>query len=389
MSTNTNSPDIRVGLAGTGFIGPAHLEALRRNNIRVVGLAEATAEMAQKKAQELGLERAYASYEAMLADPEIGAVHLATPNYLHFSQAKAALLAGKHVVCEKPLAMTSQESAELVRLAAEKKRVNAVNFNLRFYPVVQQARAMVQSGELGNLYILQGSYLQDWLLLPTDWNWRLEPGLGGTLRAVADIGSHWLDLLTFVTGLRIESVFADFKTFLPVRKRPAKPVETYSGKLLQASDYIDQPITTEDYATILLHYENGVRGVLTVAQVCAGRKNRLFFEINGAKQSVTWDSEHPNDLWIGRRDAPNGLLMKDPSLVAPEVRRIISYPGGHQEGFPDTFKQMAARVYRYIRAGDYEAKTDFPTFADGHYEMLLCEAIEHSAKEGSWAAVGH
>ena len=168
----------------------------------------------------------------MLADPAITSVHLATPNYLHFTQAKAALLAGKHVVCEKPLAMNSQESAELVRLAAETKRVNAINFNLRFYPLVQQARAMVQSGELGNLYILQGSYLQDWLLLPTDWNWRLEPQVGGTLRAVADIGSHWLDLLTFITGLRIEEVFADFKTFLPVRKSPAKPVETYSGKLL-------------------------------------------------------------------------------------------------------------------------------------------------------------
>lgn len=323
-----------------------------------------------------------------LIDPEIKVVHLATPNHLHYAQAKAALLAGKHVVCEKPLAMNSVESAELVKLAAEKKRVNAINFNLRFYPLVQQARAMLQSGEIGTPYIIQGSYLQDWLLYETDWNWRLEPGLGGTLRAVADIGSHWLDLMTFISGLRIEEVYADFKTFLPTRKKPAKPVETYSGKILKPEDYIDQPIHTEDYASILLHYENGVHGVVTVAQVCAGRKNRLFFELSASKKSLAWDSEHPNDMWIGNRDSYNGILMKDPSLLTPEVRQITSYPGGHQEGFPDTFKQLSSKVYQYIRTGNFEAKPDFPTFADGHYEMQLCEAIEKSAKEGRWVKPG-
>jgi len=379
---------IKVGIAGTGFIGPAHVEALRRNNIPVVGLSEATAELAQKKAAEMGIEKAYPSYEAMIANPEITVVHLATPNYLHHAEAKAALLAGKHVVCEKPLAMSSKESAELVKLAAEKKLVNAINFNLRFYPLMHQARDMIQSGELGQLYIMQGSYLQDWLLYATDWNWRLQPELGGTLRAVADIGSHWFDLLTFISGLKVEEVYADFKTFLPVRKKPAKPVETFTGKVLQPSDYIDQPIHTEDYASILLHYENGARGVLTVAQVCAGRKNRLYFEIDGAKQSLAWDSEHPNDMWIGRRDGPNGLLMKDPSLLTAETRQIVSYPGGHQEGFPDTFKQLQSKVYRYLQAGNMDAKPDFPTFADGHYEMLLCEAVERSAKEGCWMKVG-
>jgi predicted dehydrogenase len=376
-----------VGIAGTGFIGPAHVEALRRNGIQVLGLAEDTPENARLKASELGIPRAYDTFEAMLKDPDIDVVHLATPNLLHYPYAKAALLAGKHVVCEKPLAMSAIESSELVKLAQELKRVNVINFNIRMYPMVQQARSLVQAGELGKLFILQGSYLQDWLLFDTDWNWRLEPGLGGTLRAVGDIGSHWLDLMTFVTGLRVEEVYADFKTFHTTRKKPSKPLETFTGKLLQPSDYIDQPIFTEDYATILLHYEQGVHGVVTVAQICSGRKNRLFFEINGAKSSLAWDGERPNELWIGNRTAPNQVVMKDPSLLTPEARQTASYPGGHAEGFPDTFKQLYKKVYSYIFTGDFSQKPDFPTFADGHYEMVLCDAIAQSAKEKAWVKI--
>ena len=388
MSKQLNKQTVGVGIAGTGFIGPAHVEGLRRNGIQVLGLAENTHENAVIKAAELGIPQAYASFEAMLADPQIDVVHLATPNVLHHPYAKAALLAGKHVVCEKPLAMNSTESAELVKLAAEKQLVNVINFNIRMYPMVQQARSLVQSGEIGDLFILQGSYLQDWLLFETDWNWRLEPGQGGSLRAVGDIGSHWLDLMTFVTGLRVEEVYADFATFHKTRKKPARPVETFTGKLLQPSDYIDTPISTEDYATIMLHYENGVRGVVTVAQICSGRKNRLFFEINGSKSSLAWDGERPNELWTGHRSAPNQVLIKDPSLLSAEARDTASYPGGHAEGFPDTFKQLYKKVYRYIFAGDYSQKPDFPTFADGHYEMVLCDAIEQSARSGQWAKVG-
>jgi predicted dehydrogenase len=204
MTKQLTKQTIGVGVAGTGFIGPAHIEGLRRNGISVLGLAENTREKAEQKAAELGIPRIYGSLDEMLADPDIDVVHLATPNHLHLPHAKAALLAGKHVVCEKPLSMTSEQSGDLVRLAAEMKLVNAINFNIRMYPLAQQARSMVQSGELGDLFILQGSYLQDWLLLPTDWNWRLEPQFGGTLRAVGDIGSHWLDLLTFITGLHVE-----------------------------------------------------------------------------------------------------------------------------------------------------------------------------------------
>jgi predicted dehydrogenase len=378
---------ISVGMAGTGFIGPTHVEGLRRNGIQVMGLAEDTPEKAKQKATELGIPRAYNSFDDMLADPNIDVVHLATPNYLHHPQAKATLLAGKHVVCEKPLAMNTRQSGELVQLAAERKLVNVINFNLRMYPLVQQARSIVQSGQLGDLFILQGSYLQDWLLFPTDWNWRLEPELGGTLRAVGDIGSHWLDMLTFITGLRVEEVYADFKTFHPIRKKPAKPLETFTGKLPAQAATVDQPIHTEDYATIILHYENGVHGVLTVSQVSSGRKNRLFFEVNGSQSSLVWDSENPNVLWIGHRTEPNQSLMKDPSLLSPEARAVASYPGGHTEGFPDTFKQLYAKVYAYILAGDYDKNPDFPTFADGHYEMQVCEAIERSAREKAWIKI--
>lgn len=387
MKKSLSKETIGIGVAGTGFIGPAHIEGLRRNGYTVLGLAENGDAQAQEKAAQLGIPRAYGAFEDMLADEDIDIIHLATPNVLHYPYAKAALLAGKHVVCEKPLAMNAAESGELVRLAAEKGLVNAVNFNIRMYPMVQHARSLVQSGELGKLFILQGSYLQDWLLLETDWNWRLEPDQGGSLRAVGDIGSHWLDLMTFITGLRVKEVYADFEIFHKTRKKPLKALETFTGKLLQASDYEDAPITTEDYATILLHYENGVRGVVTVAQVCSGRKNRLFFEISGSKSSVAWDGERPNELWVGHRAGPNQVVMKDPSLLSEEARAVAGYPGGHAEGFPDTFKQFSKKVYDYLLAGDFSKQPDFPTFADGHYEMQLCEAIERSAREQVWVSV--
>ena len=196
-----------------------------------------------------------------------------------------------------------------------------------------------------------------------------------------------MDLITFITGLKIKEVYADFKTFHPIRKKPLKPLETFTGKLLPPEDYEDKPIHTEDYASVLLHYENDARGVLTVSQVSSGRKNRIFFEINGSQSSLVWNGERPNELWIGHRSEPNQVLMKDPSLLSPEARTTASYPGGHNEGFPDTFKQLINKVYNYITAGDYSASPDFPTFADGHYEQVLCEAIERSAKEGEWVDV--
>ena len=382
---------LQVGVVGTGFIGPAHIEALRRLGIPVTGIVGSSPERAQPKADALRLDTVYSSYEELLADARVNVVHITSPNHLHYPQAKAALEAGKHVVCEKPLAMDTNESAELVALAQAKELVNAVNFNIRFYPLAHQAKSMVQGGAIGDVYIVQGSYLQDWLLYASDWNWRLEPGLGGALRAVADIGSHWLDLMTFITGKRIEAVFADFQTFLPVRQKPKSAIDTFTGKLHSAAEAVveteAQPIHTEDYATILLRFAGGARGVVTVSQVSAGRKNRLYFEINGAKSSLVWDSERPNELLIGHRERPNELLLKDPSLLSNEARQFASYPGGHNEGFPDTFKQLYSAIYRYIEKGDYRAPADFPTFADGHYELQLGAAILQSARTEQWVHV--
>jgi predicted dehydrogenase len=300
--------------------------------------------------------------------------------------ARQALLAGKHVVCEKPLAMDVKEAAELVELAGKKGLVNAVHFNVRYYPLMRQVKLMGQKGEIGEIFSIHGSYLQDWLFYPTDYNWRLEPQLSGRSRAVADIGSHWMDLVEHVSGLRIAEVFADFATFHRTRKKPLKPVETYAGKILTSEDYAEIPINTEDYASILFHFSSGAHGALTVSQVSAGRKNRITFEIDGSRRAVAWDSESPNSLWIGRRDGCNEVMMKDPSLVHPEARPLIGFPGGHNEGFPDTSKQLFREVYDHI-AGGARGSPTYPTFADGLRELTLCEGILASKDAGAWVRV--
>lgn len=382
------SPRPQALIVGTGFIGPAHLEALRRLGIPVAGLVERDVETARRKAGELGIDHAYASYQEALADPSVSVVHLAVPNVLHAPYAEAALKAGKHVICEKPLAMSSAESARLADMARHAGTVAAVNYNLRFYPLVRETRERVARGDIGSPFLVHGAYLQDWLMLDTDWNWRLEPDAGGILRAVADIGTHWLDMVSYMTGRRIEAVFADFATFHTTRRRPRGPVQTFSGSGSQpASDLVPVPITSEDAATILLRFEGGLRGSLVVSQISAGRKNSLRFEIDGSASSVAWDSEQPNELWLGQRDEPNRLLMKDPNLLSPPARRLVGYPGGHQEGYGDTIKQMFAAVYAYIEAGDLAAPRDFPTFDDGHDEMLLCDALLESSKQGTWVRV--
>jgi predicted dehydrogenase len=378
---------IKVGVVGTGFIGPAHIEALRRlPNVEVVALCEVTAELARQKADGLGIERAY-TFDELLKQDDIQCIHICTPNFLHFSQSKAALLAGKHVVCEKPLAKDLAEAAELVELAQKTGLVNAVHFNLRYYPLARQMKTMREKGELGEVYSIIGSYLQDWLFYETDYNWRLEPDKSGDSRAIADIGSHLMDILEYITGLKTVAVLADFNTVHKTRKKPLKPIETYSGKLLKAEDYADVPITTEDHANVLLRFDNGNKGVITVSQVSAGRKNRMSLEISGSKQTFSWCSESPNEMWIGNRDGYNQQLMRDPSLVHQEAQSVISFPGGHNEGFPDTSKQLFKEVYAAIEAGKQPENPTFPTFADGYRELLICERILESNKKQGWVEV--
>jgi predicted dehydrogenase len=377
--------EIGAVVVGTGFIGVVHVEALRRLGVQVHGVVGSSRARAAERAAALSLPPAYESFEAMLADPRVDVVHITSPNRLHYPQAVAALAAGKHVVCEKPLAMTSAETGELVRLAQASGLVHAVNFNIRFYPICRHLHQLVREGGLGNVRIVSGHYLQDWLLLDTDWNWRLEPELGGSLRAVADIGSHWMDLTSHIAGQRIVSVMADLKTFISVRQQPVGPVETFSAKPSGATTA--RTITTEDCATILLRFENGAIGNLTISQISAGRKNTLEFEIDGSTSAAAWNSEHPDDLWVGHRGRPSELLPRDPALLNAEGRAAASLPAGHNEGFADTFKALYRAVYHAV-AGDGPSEPDYPTFADGHESMLVCEAIARSARQGSWASVG-
>ena len=381
---------IKTGVIGSGFIGPAHVEALRRLGfVDVVAIADVSFEVARTKAKQLGIEKATGDYKDLLEDPEIDVVHVCTPNHLHYPMTKEALLAGKHVVCEKPLAMDSSQAVDLARTAKQNNLVNAIHFNIRFYPLIQQAKALVQNGELGFIFAINGSYQQDWLFYDTDYSWRLEPEYSGESRAVVDIGSHWLDVVEYITGAKVSKVCADFCIFHPVRKKPLKSVETYVGKILQPEDYVDINIRTEDYATVLLHFDNNAHGSMTVNQVAAGRKNRLYFEIYGSKKAIAWDSENPNEMWIGRRESNNEILIKDPSLMYAQAREYATLPGGHTEGFPDTSKQLFRKVYEYIMDSGYTKAEEptFPTFEDGLRELQLCEKIVESARQEHWVTI--
>ena len=376
---------VKVGVIGLGFIGPVHVEALGRTGLaQVVAVCGTNYEKAKKKADELGVPRAYADYKELLADPEIEAVHICTPNNLHYQIAKEALLAGKHVVCEKPLALEMEQCDELIELGRKLGKVCAVNFNMRAYPLVQQVRDMVANGDLGEIFSVNGSYTQDWMALDTDYSWRVEPQYTGSTRTVADIGSHWFDMMEYVLGQKVKAVCADFATFYDVRKRPLKPVETYSGKLLQPGDYEEIPIETEDYSTVLFRMGDKIHGSCTTCQTMAGRKNRLYFEIAGSKGMVVWDSEKCNELWIGSREGANRTLIRDASLMYPNAAGYTSYPGGHNEGFADSMKQHMFRIYDDIinHSGASHA-----SFEDGRRELEICNAIYESAVSEKWVTL--
>jgi predicted dehydrogenase len=376
---------IGAAVIGTGFIGTVHVEALRRIGVQLRGVLGSTPERGAARADALGVRHAYPSLEAVLDDDTVDVVHVTSPNHLHVPQATAILAAGKHVVCEKPLAMTAAESQNLVALAEASGLVNAVNFNIRFYPLHQHVREFVAGGGLGDVRFVTGHYFQDWLLLETDWNWRLEPDKGGSLRAVGDIGSHWLDLVQFLTGQPIVSVMADLATFVTLRAEPQGPVETFSTE--RSADTVERKMATEDVATILLRFANGARGSVAVSQISAGRKNSLQWEIDGSTSAAAWDSETPDHLWLGHRDRPNEILLRNPALMGEAGRIASALPGGHVEGFGDTFGALFRAIYADVAAGGPAVRPPYATFADGHDEMLVNDAIAESAGAGRWVEV--
>ena len=374
-----------VGVVGTGFAASSHIEALHRlPQIRVVAVAASSQAKADAAAAEHGAERGYGSFGELIADDDVEVVHNCTPNFLHAEVNAAVMDAGKHILSEKPLAMSSGETASLVRQADESGLVCGVCFNYRHYPMVRQAKAMVGSGEYGAINLVHGSYLQDWLLYEDDWNWRLESAKAGSSRAIADIGSHWLDVVQYITGQRVIELCADLSTVHQHRLRPAEGSQTFSSVASTATERA--AVDTEDFGNVLLRFANGARGAMTISQVSPGRKNRLWFEIDAAKASVVWDQEEPNHLWVGRRNEGNRQLVRDPGLLATEAARLAHYPAGHQEGWPDGLKNMFIDFYEAVDShgnGDGH-DASFASFSDAHQVVLAVEAIVASDRTRSW-----
>ncbi len=377
---------VTTAIIGTGFMGRVHIEGIRRlGHVDVVAVAGSSDASAKKFAAEMGVERSTGDYNTLLADPSIDAVHVLTPNSLHFPMSMAALEAGKAVLCEKPLTVTSAEAKKMVALAAKKNLPNAVCHNLRYYPVVQHVRRIIESGELGEILHVQGTYSQDWLLYETDFNWRIEADRNGELRAMGDIGSHWMDMIQHLTGLPITSVCADLATFHKTRKKPKVAVQTFAGKKLKPSDYEDVAITTDDWGAVMLHLGDRARGAFTVSQVAAGCKNKFAFEIYGTKAGVQWNQEEPDRLWIGHRNTPNQLIVKDGSLLHPKAAAYAELPGGHSEGYDDSHKALYKRFYQKV--ADPSVPVEYPTFEDGLRGMILLEKVAESAKKQKWVKV--
>jgi predicted dehydrogenase len=379
-------PSLKTAIFGTGFMGRVHLEAVRRSeSVEAAAIVGRNVDAARKLGAGFAVPTIITDYREVLRDPAIAAVHICTPNAQHFFMAKDALNAGKHVLCEKPLATSVEEGEELVALAKKQGLRNCVCHNLRYYPMVQQMRAMREAGDLGEILVVQGTYSQDWLLYDTDWNWRVETKAGGPSRCMADIGSHFFDMAEHVTGLRVSSLCADLQTFHPTRKQPKHSVETFANKMLGREDYIETPVDTEDFGAVVFRMGSRTRGSMTASQVSAGRKNGLSLEIYGTKSSVAWKQERPDELWSGHRDTANQIFIKDPSLLKPSARGFADLPGGHSEGYDDTFKQVFRRFYGSISAAT--ATLEYPQFIDGLRQLKILDAEMQSHRARGWVDV--
>lgn len=368
---------LRVGLVGFGFIGPHHLEAIRRTGLAdVAAIATGHAAAARTKAEQFGVPKSTGDWRTLVADPEIDVVDIATPTHLHAPIALAAIAAGKHVIVDKPMALTSAAAQRMLVAARRARVVHAVTFNIRYNVMLQQARALIARGDLGEVRLVRGHYLQEWLLKDTDFNWRLDPARAGALGMIADAGAHWYDLAQHVTGRRITRVLADLSTAMPVR-RPAR------GRTVR--------VQVPDLGMLLCEFDQGARGHFATSALCAGHKNDLTIEVSGARTSLRWEQERPDELWLGQRDAPNQLLRKDPALLDPSVRPYAALPGGHAEAWPDAFRNLMRNILGFVAAGRDPREADeiaFPTFATGLRIARIVDAIAASAKAGGrWRAV--
>jgi predicted dehydrogenase len=376
---------IRTAIVGTGFMGRVHLEAVRRTEgVEVAAIVGRTEDAAQRLGAGFGVPLMKTDYREVLRDRTIDAVHVCTPNAQHYSMTKDALELGKHVLCEKPITTAVREAEELVTLAAKQGLRNCVCHNLRYYPMVQQMRQLREAGELGEILVVQGTYSQDWLLYDTDWNWRADSKVSGPSRCMADIGSHWFDLAEHLTGLRVTSLCADLQTFHPTRKRPKHSVETFANKLMGPEDYIETPVDTEDFGAVIFQMGTRTRGCMSASQVSAGRKNGFRMEIYGSRSSVAWNQERPDELWVGHRDSGNAVFVKDPSLLLPGARGFADLPGGHSEGYDDTFKQVFRRFYASIGSSE---TAEYPQFVDGLRQLRILDVVLESHRARKWVDV--
>jgi predicted dehydrogenase len=376
---------LRAGIIGGGFIGPVHMEALRRLGVQVTAVGGSRS--CESLAKQWGIPGVFPDKDVkgLIQSDSVDVVHITSPNRYHYSQAIAALDAGKHVICEKPLAMSTEETRLICdKVKHLKKQIFAVNYNVRFYPAVLQLREDIRQGRLGDMIHVNGSYFQDWLLKDTDYNWRLLPKEGGALRAVADIGTHWMDTVRFIFGVRINEIYAHLGTYHKIRQRPMGEVKTF----LDNNDVETKPyrVQTEDHASLMLQFQNGAHGSLSVSQVAAGRKNSIRIEIYGSERSASWDSERPNEIQYGSRDDRNSIALRNAAGFQDGVQAYTDYPAGHNEGFPDTFKMLYRAVYGDILNGRSKQPL-YATAEDGHDEVRLCKAVLESAKSKQWVKV--
>ena len=373
-------PDrLRAAIAGLGFIGPVHLRAARLAGAEIVGISGSDPDRMRAAAASLDVARVYDSSEALATDPHVDVVHICTPNHVHASLARLALAAGKHVICEKPLATTAADAAELVELAERAVVVVAVPFVYRFHPVVREARARIAGGRAGAIHLIHGSYLQDWLASPDDYNWRVDPVLGGPSRAFADIGSHWCDLVEFVTGHRIARVSA--RTVTAFAERLAGRASAFQRAVGERPRV---RVAGEDAATMMFETDGGAAGTLVISQVSPGRKNRLWFEIDAANESLAFDQESPEQLWVGARDRQE-IVVRDPARLSAPAARYATLPAGHAQGYGDAFNAFVADAYAAIRTG--ATPDGLPTFPDGLRAARLTEAVLTSARSRAWEEV--